>query len=461
MTNPFLHACGATGPLLLNTESPGVAGGETRAYDLPFVLAGGDHRSDLRLSHPEVSDRHAYLQLVDGQLLYIDLGSRSGVYQGGKRQRLGYLERDQAVRIGPFRVRLIGGDSGGATPVEAPCPPLLLDLSHRSVRHTRCDLPRGLALIGNAADCQIRLVDPSVSNYHCSLVRTTEGVWVVDLLGQGGVRVNGQEVAYAQLHEGDALQIGHSVIRLITGTDVSTPAAYTQPVAVARVVESTAPLSHRVVDPESPAQHAESEAASLVERVIGPMVSQVGLLQQQMVAEFHEAREMLFNSFATLHQEQTDFMNRELEQLRELSQELQALRDEIHLQNRRSADHAMPIAPPLSFPSRPSAATPPRSQSVSSGRAAEQSEAGHYTPVQVEYKGHTVGRVRSPGSFTSGTENVIIRAHNEQAHAKLCARIAKLKKKQQSRWERLLSMFPGTGSGSKKTLPENPAGSTA
>ena len=40
MTHPFLEACGATGPLLLNTESPGVSGGETRAYDLPFVLAG-------------------------------------------------------------------------------------------------------------------------------------------------------------------------------------------------------------------------------------------------------------------------------------------------------------------------------------------------------------------------------------------------------------------------------------
>src|SRR5438132_1146256 len=107
--NPFLEACGATGPLSLNVASLGVAG-EVRGFDLPFVLIGRDPRADLRLTDPEVSERHAYLQLVDGRLLCVDLGSRIGVYLGGKCLRLGQLDHGRAIRIGPYRIRLFAGN---------------------------------------------------------------------------------------------------------------------------------------------------------------------------------------------------------------------------------------------------------------------------------------------------------------------------------------------------------------
>ena len=47
-----------------------------------------------------------------------------------------------------------------------------------------------LALIGRSPACKIRIVEPDVSKFHCSVVLTPHGVWVVDLYGQNGVFVN-------------------------------------------------------------------------------------------------------------------------------------------------------------------------------------------------------------------------------------------------------------------------------
>ena len=61
--------------------------------------------------------------------------------------------------------------------------------------------------IRRARSTDVRLVDPSVSGYHCSLIQTGRGVWVVDLLGGGGVRVNDQEVGFARLQPGDRVLV--------------------------------------------------------------------------------------------------------------------------------------------------------------------------------------------------------------------------------------------------------------
>ena len=434
--NQFLEACGATGPLLLNVEAPGVSI-DARAYDLPFVLIGKDPRCDLRLDHPEVSPRHAYVQLVEGRLLCADLGSRGGVHQGGKRRRIGWLDRDRAVRIGPYRIRLLSGDNPvplDPADIDDPLAPLSsasrghgrlsFELSHRSVRLSRCEFNGGLALAGSAADCEVRLIDPSVASYHCALVPTPNGVWVVDLMGQGGIRVNGHEVSYARLIEGDSLQLGHSMIRL-----VEPAVAQIRP---ATVVESPglSPLSLRLDEPSpsSPESIAKSEpqhlvpgkspwddsppggfgfeerehrleeifysngfghslegaphyddgfvfghstpqgvkartspttshrmssgelalpvaqAVEIVERVLAPMLGQVGLMQQQMVEELHQARSSMFEMFSTLQQEQSAALDHELDQLRLISQDLNIFRADLERQSRTLAELSAKVA---------------------------------------------------------------------------------------------------------------------
>jgi pSer/pThr/pTyr-binding forkhead associated (FHA) protein len=212
----FLQACGASAPLQLRIECSGSALVECRVFDTPYVVIGRDPQSDLVLEHKEVCPRHAYLQWIGGRLYCVDLGSRSGIVLGGTVRRAGWLEPQQSVRIGPYRIRL-GADDGVAPGPAAPAfetPPVTLDLSHRGFKASECVLNAGLSLVGSSTDCQVRLIDPDVSNMHCSLIATHLGVWAVDLFGKTGIQVNGTPVRHALLEPGDELRVGRSSIRV-------------------------------------------------------------------------------------------------------------------------------------------------------------------------------------------------------------------------------------------------------
>ena len=65
-----------------------------------------------------------------------------------------------------------------------------------------------IALVGRSESCQIMLRDESVSRFHASLLRTSKGVWIVDLQAREGVVINGVRVKWAWLEDGDTVRIG-------------------------------------------------------------------------------------------------------------------------------------------------------------------------------------------------------------------------------------------------------------
>ncbi len=213
----FLQACGATGPLQLRLD-----GVECRSFDTPYVVVGRDPQSDLVLEHRDVCPRHAYLQLIGGRLHCVDLGSQSGIALGGQTRRAGWVESQQAIRIGPYWIRFATNHSG--TIASGSCKDveparLTLDLSHRGFKSSVCPIAAGLSLVGSSTDCQVRLLDPGVSNTHCSLISTPLGLWVVDLFGKGGIQVNGTPVRQSLLQPRDELHIGRSSIRIRQAVD--------------------------------------------------------------------------------------------------------------------------------------------------------------------------------------------------------------------------------------------------
>ena len=58
---------------------------------------------------------------------------------------------------------------------------------------------RVLSLIGSASGCKFRLTDSSVSRFHGSLLQTSAGLWIVDLLGQKGITINDVPVRSSRL----------------------------------------------------------------------------------------------------------------------------------------------------------------------------------------------------------------------------------------------------------------------
>jgi pSer/pThr/pTyr-binding forkhead associated (FHA) protein len=380
LSSSFLSACGASGSLTWILEGPGRA--ERLERDQPFLVVGSDPACTLPLNHPDVCPRHAYLQLIGGRLYCLDLGSRTGTYRDGRNLRAGWVARGQAIRIGPYRIRLAGDAPQGPAPAQAqdqdqtPLPAhaaaWTLELSHRAVRSTRCPVESALMLAGSAADCQVRLVDPRVSNYHCSLIPTRDGLWMVDLLGRGGATINAAPARHGLVRPGDALRIGESSIRLhaeavaeveAVAGDKAAPEAEPEPAGEDFEVEhegepqpipaasdsDAATLPARIADlatagglqlPDLPADQAR-----LAESFLVPFLTQFSRVQQRAERERLEA-------FAAVQREQLGVLREELDQVRELRQELEELRAELRSQGRLpSASEGFASAAP--FVSRP------------------------------------------------------------------------------------------------------------
>src|SRR5439155_1003297 len=78
-------------------ERPRVFGPVSVALEKPFALIGSGVNADLRLDDNQVSHRHLYLQVYDGRVFAVDLGSRTGTFWEAGRQAYGWLDRGQSL----------------------------------------------------------------------------------------------------------------------------------------------------------------------------------------------------------------------------------------------------------------------------------------------------------------------------------------------------------------------------
>jgi pSer/pThr/pTyr-binding forkhead associated (FHA) protein len=289
----FRTSCGAAAPLELIVRGPGAAA-EKHVFEQPFVLVGRHERNSLRLDDEAVSRQHAYLQQIGGRVFCVDLGSRTGVRWGGEARPAGWLRPGQGVQIGPFTVELAApaaeGPGEGAAENGNPLQDKTGDpqslprvtLEAGDVALARLCMNRELVLVGNSQDCRIRVRDNRVARHCCSLVRTPQGVWLVDLLPEAGVSVNGQLPRSALLKHGERVHVGPYVIR----------------------------IWYPDVAPETPPPAPEEHAAGLPE----PAADEASAHVTSLRAELDEARERLRDAEA-LRQQLAD-IREECERLR-------------------------------------------------------------------------------------------------------------------------------------------------
>jgi membrane associated rhomboid family serine protease/pSer/pThr/pTyr-binding forkhead associated (FHA) protein len=67
--------------------------------------------------------------------------------------------------------------------------------------------------IGKRPENDIALNDPSVSRYHCRLIRTDEGWRIEDEGSKNGVRINGNRVTGHDLSDADMIRLGHFTLQ--------------------------------------------------------------------------------------------------------------------------------------------------------------------------------------------------------------------------------------------------------
>jgi pSer/pThr/pTyr-binding forkhead associated (FHA) protein len=429
--NLFLEACGGIRPLYLDIEFQGRHEPVQRILYQPFALIGRESRSDVYLDHPQVSKRHAYLQLIGGRAFCLDLQSRTGTHWEWGPKRSGWLDSQQAVRIGPCWIRIREPEPNGqpaevqnARAASEPwadqeLPEVTLEFVNRAGKSTSWQMAPVLALVGKSPECRVHLVGNSVSRFHCSLIRTPRGVWVIDLLGRGGVAVNDLPVRCSRLDEGDQLQVGKFIIHVHYDTepiadprpatemaanglqssvnDISVLSALPQqpkqnptevlapyypepadelgpdndlavaePALAAEVIPPAQAEQARVPVHSSggdlvlaPVQPSLSQA-ELTQAIMIPVARQLGLMQQQMFDQFQQAMMMMFQMFNTLQRDQVGLISEELQHLRELSEEVHALQVELAKRTQPAPPQAevAPVVPPASGPSRPSSKPP-------------------------------------------------------------------------------------------------------
>ncbi len=224
----FRTSCGASVPLKLNVFGPNRAEAEQHIFEHPFILIGRHERACLRLQDAAVSRRHAYLQQLGGRIFCIDLGSRTGVRWGGESRPAGWFRPNLEIQIGPFTLELVKTAQAGGVPADKaaenwdplqdrvndsqPLPQITVEMDNKVQAQLRMN--RVLVLVGSAPACRMRLREAGIANFHCSLVRTPEGVWVVDLLSGTGTYLDGQPIRWALLEEGSRLQVGPYVLRV-------------------------------------------------------------------------------------------------------------------------------------------------------------------------------------------------------------------------------------------------------
>ena len=422
----FWDDCRASGPLRVRVEAEAGAGAVDapggRDVPHPFAVIGRDPKDDARLEHEDVSRHHLYVQVIDGRVFWLDLGSRTGTSQDDLILPSAWLDPGASIGVGPFLVRASVGAGGGPSPTvlsrhptsdrgPASWPVAAIEFRRGPEGPSRRELRRVLTLVGRAADCRFRIADNAISRYHCALLRTPGGLWAVDLLSREGIRVDGARVRFAKVEDGATLHIGRyrMVARYVdaeaTIGDAPGDAASWElppmaPDQLPAVAATRRPPDRVVASPTAPV--VEQPPGALTPEALEPFVARFEQMQRQMFEQFHQAMMTMFQTFGALHRDQMGQAREEFDRIRDLTRELQVLQ------------HGPP--PPTAATEQP--ATP------GDGPEVRPKPTAPWTPAD-------------PSRPTASPE----------AHDLIRRRIAQLQEERQGRWKRVLNLVSGGSRG--------------
>lgn len=341
----FAIACKMDGPLKVRAVHRLTGSEQTFTIDQPFAFIGRAPTMDVALDDPSVSQCHAYLQIVEGAVYCIDLGSRTGVaWPDGSHVR-GWVPPGQVLRLGTFdlsfgnTVPAAGAltparpepEEGEAAGNHAPAPAVLEVHNSTSTRTVAYPLEHPLTLIGRHPHCQLRLLDHSIGYFHCILVGTPDGVWFFDFLSRKGTRLNGRPARLCRLRDGDLLELGKVTLLLRAEPGPGRPEV----------------LGEAVVRPTP-------EAPLATPHQVGEAAAQAFAPFREMMDQFQQSFMTMARMVTAMQHEHAAMMFEQMRHVQELTKELQALRD------KAKADLAGGTGSP--GPSGSPAATPPGDQ---------------------------------------------------------------------------------------------------
>ena len=192
----------------------------------PFAIIGRGSNCDLVINEEAVAYRHVYLQVFANRVACLDLMSVNGT-QIEPPAASHWISAEHRFRVGTHWIHLEGdywlADQSLPSPLDfktrddqraeyGVLPKAELQLLNTSASGRLWPINRVVTLIGRDERCRITIPDERISRVHCSLLLLPTGLWVIDLLGKGGIKVNGQPVRCSALPQGSQLQIGDYLV---------------------------------------------------------------------------------------------------------------------------------------------------------------------------------------------------------------------------------------------------------
>ncbi|WP_437201967.1 FHA domain-containing protein [Planctomicrobium sp. SH664] len=220
------YAAAVQNPLRLLVRA--VDGSETtHEINSAFAIVGRGDDCDVVIPDQTVSYRHLYLQAIGSQVACIDLFSTGGVRASGPKFH-GWLTSQNTLQIGSARIQLLDEAWIADETLKAPLefrprdeqrpeygllPMVDLELLNTAQHGKKWPINRVITLVGRDERCRITVMDDRLSRVQCSLLLLPSGLWAIDMLGKGGIQINGQECRCALLAAGAELSFGPYRVR--------------------------------------------------------------------------------------------------------------------------------------------------------------------------------------------------------------------------------------------------------
>jgi pSer/pThr/pTyr-binding forkhead associated (FHA) protein len=444
----FVEACGGPPPYVL--ERIDEAGNVARySFERPFLIAGRSAACDVACRLRSLSFRHVYFQYFQGTVWWFDLDSRSGVFQDGQKRRAGCLLPGMTIGAGDYSLRLVepakkltGPESPSGTPHSGPntlivgqqpgLPQVSLEFENGKIGSEEKKLwpiENSITLLGRRSCCDLRFADESMSRVHASLVLTQEGLWIVDLLGRGGTKVNGVPSAYAYLQNGSLIEMGGYKMRVrYAGRD-------SQPHPEEAFLNEEARRPRR-----RSGSRKSQKRGSVSEDLLYELVTTMAEMQKQLFDQSQLQIGLLVQMLGSIHKSQQDMLRNEMNRVHEISREMHDL--QLRLMQQQSP-------PAGGFPK------PTQPKSAEATPADAQSLPEEDLDTEAEAQGGPEDSLPAPSLFSQedheplrpmATPDDLPRAKSNevQDHAILFQRMQNLDRERNTRLQKIFRAFRGS-----------------
>jgi hypothetical protein len=456
VTDDFRLSCAAMGSVELEITGPGESQTERRTIIHPSILLGGDARNDVQFHGSEIKPHHAYLQVIGGRVFYVSL-ARDRDTPGNRAAHCGWLVPERPFQVGEYSIRLLSNPGHLAQNGSVPRNPLRrvhsdADLARQELhfefvggRSSRLlwRMDRVLTLIGRARGCKIRLAHDEIADFQCALLYTPLGVWVIDLLGRGGVLRDGQPLRWARVQNGDRFQIGDFSLRPCSSRSGMDAVGGSLARAEAHGSGSALAPAPLVVRSEPPRNTEVSLAAlragslTLQAALMRSLSEELNDWKAQVFEQFRNSLMDMARMFYAQQQGQLDLLRQELSVLQQVTTKLDTLREVI--ETRFGPSHQSQALTDNGTEATNLSARPGHNSIEDQSREinSDSATATMLTPASAQAASERPSEAQLPAQAAPGAKPP------SDIHAQLMKRLATLHRLRQGRLRRILQLITG------------------